>query len=108
MDKFFIHKITLFHLVEPVEMQYYDCYFRHATGYSEISKGVIADSSGSITIPTTNELSINEGDIIVEGTLETGNYTERDLIENYKCYRVIKVHDNRKGKLQHYKLEVKD
>lgn len=107
MANFFIHNITLFHLVDPVEIQHYNCYFRHATGIAEMSKGVVTDSSGSITIPTTSELSIEEGDIIVEGNI--GTFTsERELIEDYKCYRVIKVHDNRKGKLQHYKLEVQD
>lgn len=110
MANFFIHKITLYHLVDPVEIQLYDCYFRHATGISDISKGVITDCSGTITIPTTCELSIAEGDIVVEGiTIEPSTgFDLRYLLENYKCYKVMKVHDNRKGKLQHYKLEVKD
>ena len=107
MANFFIHDITLYHLSEPVEKQQYKCYFRHATGIADMAKGVIVDSSGTITIPTKDALNIAEGDIVVEGLLDA-EYDLRALMTTHKCYKVLKVHDNRKGKLQHYKLEVKD
>ena len=64
-------------------------------------------STGSITIPTTEQLSITTDDYIVEGIIED----EFDLLalqNKYQVFKVVSVDDNRKGKLQHYKIGVSE
>jgi hypothetical protein len=35
-------------------------------------------------------------------------FDERTLIKNHQVFRVLSVDDNRKGKLQHYKIGVSE
>ena len=108
-EKFFIHEITLFHLDDntATKQQYPKVYFRHDIGMKSISKGEIIDSSGMIVIPTAEKIDVEEGDYVIEGLIDD-NWDYRTLCKKHKIFQIVKVHDNRKGNLQHYKLEVKD
>lgn len=62
-------------------------------------------STGSITIPTTEKLDISTNDYIVEGIVDD-EFDLSTLQEKYQIFKVVSVDDNRKGKLQHYKIGV--
>lgn len=64
-------------------------------------------STGSITIPTTKQLNISTNDYVVEGIIED-EFDERILIKKYQLFKVVSVDDNRKGRLQHYKIGVSE
>ena len=69
--------------------------------------GLEKGSTGSITIPTTEQLSITTDDYIVEGIVDD----EFDLLtlqNKYQVFKVVSVDDNRKGRLQHYKIGVSE
>ena len=69
--------------------------------------GLEKGSTGSITIPTTEELNITTEDYIVDGIIEK----EFDLLalqNEYQVFKVVSVDDNRKGGLQHYKIGVSE
>ena len=97
--------------------------------------GLEKGSSGTIYIPTTQDLEISNNDIVIEGTPKlstesmknksakdidkievkklTANEDDPDdefysIYKNKKIqkYRIVSVDDNRKGGLQHYKLGV--
>lgn len=99
--------------------------------------GLEKGSSGTIYIPTRQDLIIENDDIVIEGTptlsiQEINNKTvkfidnvsvekltkenkngEKEFSEIYQDnsimkYRVVSVDDNRKGNLQHYKLGVSE
>ena len=99
--------------------------------------GLEKGSSGTIYIPTKQDLIIENDDIVIEGTptlsiQEINNKTvkfidnvsvkkltkENKNVENIFSeiyqdnsimkYRVVSVDDNRKGNLQHYKLGVSE
>lgn len=99
--------------------------------------GLEKGSSGTIYIPTKQDLIIENDDIVIEGTptlsiQEINNKTvkfidnvsvekltkenknvEKEFSEIYQDnsimkYRVVSVDDNRKGNLQHYKLGVSE
>ena len=69
--------------------------------------GLEKGSTGSITIPTTEEINISKGDYIVEGIIND-EFDERALIKKYQLFKVVSVDDNRKGRLQHYKIGVSE
>lgn len=108
-DLFFIHTITIYHLVNDVATRqvYNTVYFRHNKKANVIDKGIERASSGTIIIPTTDVLNISIGDIVIEGEV-TDNYNYRNLVQNYHPYKVLSIDDNRKGNLQHYKIGVTD
>ena len=69
--------------------------------------GLEKGSTGSITIHTTEQLSITTDDYIVEGIVDD----EFDLLtlqNKYQVFKVVSVDDNRKGRLQHYKIGVSE
>lgn len=69
--------------------------------------GLEKGSTGSITIPTTEQLDISTDDYAVEGIVED----EFDLLtlqNKYQVFKVVSVDDNRKGRLQHYKIGVSE
>lgn len=69
--------------------------------------GLEKGSTGSITIPTNEQLSITTDDYVVEGVIDD----EFDLLtlqNKYQVFKVVSVDDNRKGKLQHYKIGVSE
>ena len=69
--------------------------------------GLEKGSTGSITIPTSESITISTGDYIVEGIV-TDEFNERELIKKYQLFKVVSVDDNRKGGLQHYKIGVSE
>lgn len=69
--------------------------------------GLEKGSTGSITIPTTEELNISEHDYVVKGIVED-EFDLSKLQEKYQVFKVVSVDDNRKGKLQHYKIGVSE
>ena len=134
-DRFFIHQITVYHTEddENYTVQYYDkVYFRHNKKTNLIDKGLEKGSTGSITIPTTEELNISTDDYVVEGLLGTVsdinkmqvkevnklavnnfnnqkiNFDLSSLQQEYQVYKVVSIDDNRKGNLQHYKIGVSE
>lgn len=107
--KFFIHTITIYHIEddEATPITYSGVYFRHNKKSNLVDKGLEKGSSGTIYIPTTETLNVDEDDIVVEGS-STTEYTELIKSQTIQKYRVLSVDDNRKGGLQHYKLGVAD
>lgn len=69
--------------------------------------GLEKGSTGSITIPTTEQLDISTNDYVVEGIIED-EFDERTLLKKYQLFKVVSVDDNRKGGLQHYKIGVSE
>ena len=69
--------------------------------------GLEKGSTGSITIPTTEQLNIFNGDYVVEGIIDD-KFDERTLLKKYQLFKVVSVDDNRKGGLQHYKIGVSE
>lgn len=109
-DLFFINKITIYHIEDeenPIIEHFDKVYFRHTRKVNVIDKGIENASSGSITIPTTDDINVSNGDIVVEGIVNDV-YDFRTLSSKYHLYRVLSVDDNRKGNLQHWKLGVSD
>lgn len=134
-NRFFMHQITVYHTEddENYTVQYYDkVYFRHNKKTNLIDKGLEKGSTGSITIPTTEELNISTDDYVVEGLLGTVsdinkmqvkevnklavnnfnnqkiNFDLSSLQQEYQVYKVVSIDDNRKGNLQHYKIGVSE
>lgn len=110
-------------------------YFRHAIATRMTEEGLIRVSSGTITIPskyaqignskaiytynktqtsTLNFLlnglltgktwTLNGKSYVVDGEVEDMSYQE--LVKKYHLFRITSVADNRKGGLQHLKIEV--
>ena len=69
--------------------------------------GLDKGSTGSITIPTIEKLDINIKDYVIEGIINDA-FNEKTLFKNYQTFKVVSVDDNRKGKLQHYKIGVSE
>lgn len=69
--------------------------------------GLEKGASGSITIPTIEELNISCDDYVIEGIIED-EFDLRELSKKYQVFQVISVDDNRKGNLQHYKIGVSE
>ena len=107
---FFIHQITIYHTEDGevfTKSHFEQVYFRHNKKSNLIDKGIEKGSTGSITIPTTEQLDISTDDYIVEGIVED----EFDLLtlqNKYQVFKVVSVDDNRKGRLQHYKIGVSE
>lgn len=84
-------------------------YFKHNKKSNMIDKGLEKGSSGTIVIPTTDNLNkyISVGDLLIEGKLAS---PFSDIYDDptYQKFRVISIDDNRKGNLQHFKLGVSD
>lgn len=111
-------------------------YFRYAEKTRMTDNGLIRTSGGSVTIPleyakiedtkalysyktnnnilefvlngilTSKTWSLDSKSFVIEGNIPDMTYSE--LIKQYHIYRVTSVQDNRKGNLQHIKIEVND
>ena len=112
-------------------------YFRHSIATRMTEDGLIRVSSGTITIPTEfalidgskaihtynkNQINIlnfllnglltdrtwtlNGKSYVVDGEVPDTNYSE--LVKKYHLFRIVSVADNRKGGLQHLKIEVNE
>lgn len=107
-DKFFIHQITVYHTEDDenfTSLTFDKVYFRHNKKTNLVDKGLQEGSTGSITIPTTDKLNISTNDYVVEGIVED-EFDLSALQGKYQVFKVVSVDDNRKGKLQHYKIGV--
>lgn len=106
--KFFIHKITVYHIGEIVtRTQFEEVYFRHNKKSNLIDKGFDKGSTGTIVIPTADTLDIKTDDYIVEGLLED-EFNLPQLMQTHQVFKVVSVDDNRKGGLPHYKIGVSE
>ena len=109
-DKFFIHQITVYHTEDDenfTRKTFDKVYFRHNKKTNKIDKGLQEGSIGSITIPTTEKINISTDDFLVE-SIVNDEFDLSKLQEKYQVFKVVSVDDNRKGKLQHYKIGVKE
>lgn len=109
-DRFFIHKITVYHTEDDeifTRMTFDKVYFRHNKKTNLVDKGLEKGSTGSITIPTTDKLEISTNDYIVEGIVKD-TFDLSALQEKYQVFKVVSVDDNRKGGLPHYKIGVSE
>ena len=123
MANFFKDTVTLF--LFNKSLQSFDryvisnVYFRHAISTRMTENGLIRVSSGTITIPSRyaqignlnleefisgNTWILNGKSYVVDGEVEDTTYNE--LIKKYHLFRITSVADNRKGGLQHLKIEV--
>ena len=106
--RFFIHQITVYHFDsdEDISKIYFKgVYFRHNKKINRIDKGVEMASIGTIYIPTTDDIKINEDDYIVEGIIKD-EFDLLSLQSKYQVFKVVSIDDNRKGRLQHFKIGV--
>lgn len=72
-----------------------------------MTNGLEKGSTGSITIPTTEQLNISTQDYIIEGHIKE-KFDYKELLKKYQLFKVVSVDDNRKGGLQHYKIGVSE
>lgn len=106
--KFFIHQITVYHFKDDEsvpKIHFKQVYFRHNKKNNQIDKGVQAASTGTIYIPTTENIDIKTDDYIIEGVIND-EFDFNSLMKKYQVFKVVSVDDNRKGKLQHFKIGV--
>lgn len=106
--KFFIHQITVYHFEDDEsvsKIHFKQVYFRHNKKNNQIDKGVQAASTGTIYIPTTENIDIKTDDYIIEGIVKD-EFDFNSLMEKYQVFKVVSVDDNRKGNLQHFKIGV--
>ena len=84
-------------------------YFRHNKKSNMIDKGSEKGSTGTIYIPTTDDLSkyISVGDLLFENKIIS---SFSDIYDNsdYQKFRIVSIDDNRKGSLQHFKIGVSE
>ena len=109
MGNFFIHSITVYHIENDAATSttFQGVYFRHNKKSNLIDNGIEKGSTGSITIPTTNEINVFVGDYVIEGIIED-EFDLKTLMKKYQVFKVVSVDDNRKGGLQHYKIGVSE
>lgn len=106
--RFFIHQITVYHFDsdENISKIYFKgVYFRHNKKINRIDKGVEMASTGTIYIPTTENIDIKTDDYIIEGVIND-EFDFNSLMRKYQVFKVVSVDDNRKGSLQHFKIGV--
>lgn len=106
--RFFIHQITVYHFdsEENVsKIHFNEVYFRHNKKINRVDKGIEMASTGTIYIPTTDNVDITDEDYIIEGIIKD-EFNLLALQNKYQVFKVVSVDDNRKGKLQHFKIGV--
>lgn len=106
--KFFIHQITVYHFENDEnvsKINFKQVYFRHNKKINQIDKGVQTASTGTIYIPTNENIDIKTDDYIIEGIIND-EFDFNSLMKKYQVFKVVSVDDNRKGKLQHFKIGV--
>lgn len=106
--KFFIHQITVYHFENDEnvsKIHFKQVYFRHNKKINQIDKGVQTASTGTIYIPTNENIDIKTDDYIIEGVIND-EFDFNSLMEKYQVFKIVSVDDNRKGNLQHFKIGV--
>ena len=108
--KFFIHQITVYHFENDEnvsKIHFKQVYFRHNKKTNQIDNGVQTASTGTIYIPTNENIDIKTDDYIIEGVIND-EFDFNSLMEKYQVFKVVSVDDNRKGNLQHFKIGVSE
>lgn len=108
--RFFIHQITVYHFEDDEKVSkihFKQVYFRHNKKINQIDKGVQTASTGTIYIPTNENIDIKTDDYIIEGVIND-EFDFNSLMEKYQVFKVVSVDDNRKGNLQHFKIGVSE
>lgn len=108
--KFFIHQITVYHFENDEnvsKIHFKQVYFRHNKKINQIDKGVQTASTGTIYIPTNENIDIKTDDYIIEGVIND-EFDFNSLMEKYQVFKVVSLDDNRKGNLQHFKIGVSE
>lgn len=108
--RFFIHQITVYHFEDDEnvsKIHFKQVYFRHNKKINQIDKGVQTASTGTIYIPTNENIDIKTDDYIIEGVIND-EFDFNSLMEKYQVFKVVSVDDNRKGNLQHFKIGVSE
>lgn len=106
--KFFIHQITVYHFKDDEsvsKIHFKQVYFRHTKKINQVDKGVQTASTGTIYIPTNENIDIKTDDYIIEGVIND-EFDFNSLMKKYQVFKVVSVDDNRKGNLQHFKIGV--
>lgn len=106
--KFFIHQITVYHFKDDEsvsKIHFKQVYFRHTKKINQVDKGVQTASTGTIYIPTNENIDIKTDDYIIEGVINE-EFDFNSLMRKYQIFKVVNVDDNRKGNLQHFKIGV--
>lgn len=106
--RFFIHQITVYHFEDDEnvsKIHFKQVYFRHNKKINQIDKGVQTASTGTIYIPTNENIDIKTDDYIIEGIIND-EFDFNSLMKKYQVFKVVSVDDNRKGNLKHFKIGV--
>lgn len=123
-DRFFKQTITIYNQKEDESFQRTvidKVYVRKTRKIVINSNGEEVASSASITIPTDiakigDNLAIDtykkdwyleEGDYIVDGLCDL-DFDITKIKEQFDLFQIVSVADNRKGRLQHFKIEVSE
>ena len=123
-DRFFKQTITIYNQKEDESFQRTvidKVYVRKTRKITINSNGEEVASSASITIPTDiakigDNLAIDtykkdwyleEGDYIVDGLCDL-DFDITKLKKQFDLFQIVSVADNRKGRLQHFKIEVSE
>lgn len=123
-SKFFNNTITIYNKKDDDSFQRTvidKVYVRKTTKIAINSNGEEVASSASITIPTDiakigenlaidtykKDWSLNEGDYIVDGVCDL-EFDITKIKKQFDFFQIIGISDNRKGKLQHFKVEVSE
>lgn len=123
-SKFFNNTITIYNKKDDDSFQRTvidKVYVRKTTKIAINLNGEEVASSASITIPTDiakigenlaidtykKDWSLNEGDYIVDGVCDL-EFDITKIKKQFDFFQIIGISDNRKGKLQHFKVEVSE
>lgn len=123
-DRFFKQTITIYNQKEDESFQRTvidKVYVRKTRKITINSNGEEVASSASITIPTDiakigDNLAIDtykkywyleEGDYIVDGLCDL-DFDITKVKKQFDLFQIVSVADNRKGRLQHFKIEVSE
>lgn len=123
-SKFFNNTITIYNKKEDDSFKRTvidKVYVRKTTKIAINSNGEEVASSASITIPTDiakigenlaidtykKDWALNEGDYIVNGVCDL-EFDITKIKKQFNFFQIISMSDNRKGNLQHFKVEVSE
>ena len=123
-DRFFIQTITIYNQKEDEGFQRTvidKVYVRKTRKIVVNSNGEEVAGSATITIPTyiakigdnlaidkyKKDWHLKEGDYIVDGSCDL-NFDIAKIKEQFDLFQIVSVADNRKGNLQHFKIEVSE
>ena len=123
-DRFFKDTVTIYNQKEDESFQRTvidKVYVRKTRKIVINSNGEEVAGSATITIPThvakigdnlaidtyKKDWYLEEGDYIVDGSCDL-NFDITKIKEQFDLFQIVSVADNRKGNLQHFKIEVSE